>query len=336
IADVTGAGGAVKRYEIHPDPNLLKRYGITLKQLQDAISNSNGNVGGDYLKQGNIVHNVRAIGLIGSGQDAMQLVSRMTPTAAARFLRNDEQKRIREIRDIVIASVNNVPIHVGDVVDGGPIYEDALSTQGVVVGQQTRLGKIGLTRPKKDSAGHEVLDENGRPIWTTEFDTVQGIVLLRKNEESLPALKDVEMKVKELNEGGRLLPGVQIEPYYDRTELIGVTTETVQENLLVGMALVTAILLMFLGNVRCALIVALNIPLALLFAFGVLYARGRSANLLSIGAVDFGIIVDSTVIIVENIYRHVSSGHDAERPLRDRIIRAAGEVEQSLFFSTVI
>src|SRR5438128_11255967 len=79
IADVTGAGGAVKRYEIHPAPNLLKRYGITLKQLQDAISNSNGNVGGDYLKQGNIVHNVRAIGLIGSGQDAMQLVSRMTP-----------------------------------------------------------------------------------------------------------------------------------------------------------------------------------------------------------------------------------------------------------------
>src|SRR4029077_14159969 len=109
----------------------------------------------------------------------------------------------------------------------------------------------------------------------------------------LPALHDVETRVKELNESGRLLPGVRIEPYYDRSDLIGVTTETVRENLLLGMALVTVILLMFLSNVRCALIVAINIPLALLFAFAVLYLRGKSANLLSIGAVDFGIIVDS-------------------------------------------
>src|SRR5207249_7852044 len=91
------------------------------------------------------------------------------------------------------------------------------------------------------------------------------------------------------------------------TDLINLTTETVHENLLVGLALVTAILLMFLSNVRVALIVAINIPLALLFAFGVLFLRGRSANLLSIGAVDFGIIVDSTVILVESIYRHLTA-----------------------------
>src|SRR6185503_13632873 len=101
--------------------------------------------------------------------------------------------------------------------------------------------------------------------------------------------------------------GMKIVPYYNRTDLINRTTETVNENLLVGMALVTAILLMFLGNIRAAVIVAINIPLALLFAFGVLYARGRSANLLSIGAVDFGIIVDSSVIVVESIYRNLTT-----------------------------
>src|SRR5439155_18299836 len=129
---------------------------------------------------------------------------------------------------------------------------------------------------------------------------------------------------------GQLLPGVQVELHFDLTHLIQLTTETVRENLLLGMALVSMILLMFLSNVRSSIIVAINIPLALLFAFAVLHLRGKSANLLSIGAVDFGIIVDSTVIMVENIYRHVSAGEHRELPLRDRIIRASGEVERSL------
>src|SRR5262249_28520901 len=106
--------------------------------------------------------------------------------------------------------------------------------------------------------------------------------------------------------------------------------------LIVGMALVSMILLMFLSNVRVAVIVAINVPLALLFAFGVLFLRGRSANLLSIGAVDFGIIVDSTVILVENIYRHLSSGPQEDNPVEDRVVGACAEVERSLFFSTII
>src|SRR5207247_11003587 len=122
----------------------------------------------------------------------------------------------------------------------------------------------------------------------------------------------------------------------NRSELIGLTTETVRENLVVGLVLVSIILLMFLSNVRCALIVAINIPLALFFAFSVLFLRGKSANLLSIGAVDFGIIVDSSVIMVENIYRHLSSGEDTELPLKDRILRAAREVQRPLLFSTLI
>src|SRR5262249_1453621 len=148
-----------------------------------------------------------------------------------------------------------------------------------------------------------VYDDAGNMVGHDEPDKVQCIVLLRKNEDSLPALKDVQTKVKELNDpqSGRMLPGVRIEPYYDRTELIGITTEPVRDHLFVGIALVTVILFMFLSNVRTALIVALNIPLALLFAFSVLFVRGKSANLLSIGAVDFGIIVDSSVIMVENV-----------------------------------
>ncbi|MBN9120022.1 MAG: efflux RND transporter permease subunit, partial [Planctomycetes bacterium] len=176
--------------------------------------------------------------------------------------------------------------------------------------------------------------DDGR--WVDEDDVVQGIVLLRKGQESLPALRDVMAKIDELNRSGKLPPGVRIAPYYNRTDLINRTTETVNENLLVGMALVTAILLMFLGNVRAAVIVALNIPLALLFAFGVLFARGKSANLLSIGAVDFGIIVDSSVIIVESIYRHLNTREHHERPLRQRISMACGAVTKSLFFATIV
>ena len=103
-----------------------------------------------------------------------------------------------------------------------------------------------------------------------------------------------------------------------------------------GIVLVTIILLMFLSNVRSALIMAMNLPLALLFAFGMLYMRGRSANLLSIGAVDFGIIVDSSVIMVENIYRLLTTGKNTELALQKRVLAAAHEVERSLLFSTLI
>ena len=164
------------------------------------------------------------------------------------------------------------------------------------------------------------------------------IVLLRKGEDTLPALKDIEAKVEEINDpaSGLMLPGVKIVPYYDRTELTHLTRDTVTENLGLGIALVVVILLMFLSNVRTALIVAINIPLALLFAFSVLYFRGKSANLLSIGAVDFGIIVESSVVIAENIYRHLATESAPDTPLKTRIFRAACEIERALLYSTAI
>jgi cobalt-zinc-cadmium resistance protein CzcA len=330
IAGVSSMGGAVKRYEVHPDPERMRRYGISLAQLQNAVASSNANVGGDYLTHGHTVQVVRGIGLIGGGQDPLQqVVGLKDPVEAVAFLRAEENRRIREIRQTVLASVNNVPVRVEDVVDGGPVRSDAeLGRRGVVVGHLTRLGRVSMSRRQHDYQGSEV--------WEDGEEKVQGIVLLRKGQESLPALRDVEAKVRELNEPGHLPPGMRIEPYYDRTELIGKTTETVRENLIAGMALVSVILLMFLSNVRAALIVAINIPLALLFAFGVLFLRGRSANLLSIGAVDFGIIVDSSVIMVESIFRHLRHQDYADRPLSERIVRACAEVEKSLLFSTII
>src|SRR5262249_37313248 len=206
------------------------------------------------------------------------------------------------------------------------LYYDR-SDQGVVVGNVTRLGRVGYWKAdqRRPSGSRYSLADIGHD----EDDVVECIVLLRKNEETLPALKDVKAKVEELNDpaSGRMLPGVQIEPFYDRADLLHVTTETVTENLFVGIILVVLILFMFVNNVRTAVIVALNIPLALLFAFSMLFVRGKSANLLSIGAVDFGIIVDSSVIMVENIYRHLASGEYIELPLRERILRASHEIE---------
>ncbi len=339
VAGVVSCGGTVKRYEIQPDPQRLKEYGITLDQLEDAVSASNANAGGNFIVQGSGVQVVRGIGLIGGGEDPIVKAMNMpdAPTAAA-YLRAEERRRVRQIRQIVITATNNVPIRVEHVVKGGPVRpEEDDMTEGVIVGYQTRQGKIGIVHPLVDRDGVEMVDQHGERIMLDEEDKVQGIILLRKGEKSLPVLEAIHEKIKELNhQPGRLLPGVYLEPYYNRSTLIDVTTETVRENLLVGVVLVTLILLMFLSNVRTALIVAINIPLALLFAFAMLYLRGKSANLLSIGAVDFGIIVDSSVIMVENIYRRLTSGEAVELHVKDRVLRAAKEVERSLFYSTLI
>jgi len=154
---------------------------------------------------------------------------------------------LREIRGIGIASTNNVSVHVDDVVDGGRVPREYPSgNRGVIVGHQTRLGRVAADRPLKDNSG-KVRLVGGKRLWDTNDDVVEGIVLLRKNEQSLPAVHDVEAKVEELNKpgSGRLLPGVKIEPYYDRTDLTNVTRDTVNENLTFGMILVSVILLMF-------------------------------------------------------------------------------------------
>lgn len=338
IADVVSFGGTVKRYEIQPSPERLKAYGISLEQLQKAIEENNSNVGGDFVTAGPTVQAVRGLGLLGLGIDpATTYPNGSTPAEVALHLRKGEDRRLRELRSIVLAATNNVPIRVGDVVDGGTYSSDTVAGQrGVIVGAHPPQGRVAVSRPVS-ADGKDANDADENRTWTDRPDVVQGIVLLRKGEQSLPALTDVKAKVEELNTTGtKLLPGVKVETIYDRTHLVDLTTHTVRENVVLGICLVTAILLLFLNHVQSAVIVAINIPLALLFAMSVLYFRGLSANLLSLGAVDFGIIVDSSVIMVEAIYRSLSAGERADLELKDRILRACGDVERGLFYSTII
>ena len=379
IVDVTSSGGTVKRYEIHPDPDRLKRYGITLAQLQTALHTTPTRTSAATASvQGDVAMSVRSVGLFGGGEDPVQqgaghegprprggqgpargrkgglpdapmlkeMQRRRLATAAAAKLREEEKRRFWRSATSSLRPSTTAPIRVEDVVEGGRLApgEPRRRRSGVVVGHQTRLGKVSAEQARRDSPhGH------GRSIaWWTPPASWSGATKTTRCSASCCCArartrcrrsKDVEKKVEELNdpESGRMLPGVEIEPYYDRTELINVTTDTVRENLLVGMVLVIVILLMFLSNVRSAVIVAINIPLALLFAFSVLYLRGKSANLLSIGAVDFGIIVDSSVIMVENIYRHLQLRR-ARRPAAQGAHppRLRARSTRPLFFSTLI
>ena len=249
IADVVSFGGAVKRYEIQPDPERLKQFGVTLEQLEDAVANSNANVGGDYLRQGDTVQAVRGLGLIGGGADPISLITpEMGPFEARHRLRKEEDRRIREIRQVVLAATNNVPVKISDVVDGGRHGE--LVRQGVNVGTHTRSGRVSVSLPKLEPDGTQRVDASGKRQWDDSEDVVEGIVLLRKGEKSQPALADVEKKVEELRKPGELLPGTTMDTIYDRSELIQRTTHTVRENVLVGIGLVVLILLIFLNDVR--------------------------------------------------------------------------------------
>ena len=223
-----------------------------------------------------------------------------------------------DIRHTMISANAGSPVFVGDVAQ-------------VTVGNLPRLG----------IAGYDAVD-----------DIVQGIVLMRRGAESIPTIKLVEAEVDRVNGSGILPPGVSIQRIYDRSDLIRVTTHTVLHNMLAGIVLIFILQWAFLGNVRSAVIVALTIPFALSFAIGLMVLRGESANLLSVGAIDFGLVVDATVIMVENIFRHLAEnsahlGHGPSTLHRMRvrggfsgrtglISVAAAEVSQSIFFAAAI
>jgi cobalt-zinc-cadmium resistance protein CzcA len=196
--------------------------------------------------------------------------------------------------------------------DGAPILVSDVAT--VTVGNQPRLGIAGQN------------DDN---------DIVQGIVLMRRGAETLPTLQGVLAEVDRINNSNILPPGVRIVRIYDRSSLVDITTHTVLHNMVMGVSLIFFIQWLFLGNLRSALIVSATIPFALLFAVVILVLSGESANLLSMGAIDFGIIVDATVIMVENIFRHLSH----RNPRIDKvqtIYLASTEVTKAIFFSATI
>ncbi|MHB8735656.1 MAG: efflux RND transporter permease subunit [Terriglobales bacterium] len=233
--------------------------------------------------------------------------------------RGDQQVNIRgiglvtdtaDIGNIVITQQNGVPVRVADVAQ-------------VVIGPKVRLGRIGRTVRVN---GTHLVDDN---------DVVEGVVLLRKGEQAEDVLPLLHEKVKELNHGG-LPPGVTIVPFLDRTDLLLLTTHTVLHNLVEGMILVSLILLFFLGNLRAALIVALTIPFSLLFAAILLGQRHIPANLLSLGALDFGMVVDGAVVMVENIHRHLGERSERRLSVVEAIMVAAREVESPIFYSIAI
>ncbi len=218
-------------------------------------------------------------------------------------------RTVRDIEDTVITTKNGTALRIKDIAT-------------VSQGPRIRLGQFGRAIHRADG---KIID-NG--------DVVSGIVLMRKGAEFDATLEGVHKKVQELNEK-ILPPGVKIVPFNDRSDLVHYTTHTVLKNLTEGFILVTVVLLLFLGNVRGALIVALTIPFSLLFASICLNLRHIPANLLSLGALDFGMVVDGAVVMVENIIRHL--GHrDPTSSVAGRIRAAAHEVQRPVFYAITI
>lgn len=282
VADVVPFGGLIKQYQIEVDPLSLEKYGLTIKQVSDAINLNNQNAGGAQLdnKQQSMV--IRGVGLIESTKD---------------------------VENIVLDSSNGVPVYVRNV-------------GSVKIGAAPQTGIFGVNGLSGSVAGG-----------------VEGIVIMRRWENPSEVLKAVKEAMDELNES-RLPNGVKIISIYDRTDLVDNTLQTVSRTLLEGLLIVVFILFLFLGSVRAALLTAITIPLSLLFAFLCMYLARIPANLLSLGALDFGIIVDGTLIMVEHIVHKLSEKDrvpDEKATDNIDIIRVASmEISKPIFFSLII
>src|SRR5450830_1524925 len=251
VADINSFGGSIKEYQVKLDPYLLKKFGVSIDQVNNVLSNSSTNVGGGLLHRGDEALIVRGIGLF---------------------------KSLDDIAQTVITSHDGKPILVSDIGE-------------VAIGDRPRSGIVSF---------------NDRD------DVIEGIVIMSKGQNPAHVIAELQEKVKEVNE--KLPPGVRVMPFYDCTNLINHTVHTVTENLIVGALLVVTILILFLRNWRAAVIVAAVIPLSLLFAFIIMDIRGVSANLISLGAIDFGIIIDSAVVLVEALMVRLAMPQSENNP----------------------
>jgi len=274
VADDSGFGGGTMQYQVLLDPVRVASVGLSVQQVEDALTANNSNAGGGFYSQGGQFYYVRGLG---------RLVT------------------LEDIGNVVIAVHDGTPVLVKDV-------------GRVVIGIAPRLGEF----------GYQSVD-----------DAVEGVILLRTGEKTQDVLKGVEAKTRELNSS--VLPkDVRVVPFYDRSDLVDLTREVVQRNLFRGMLLVVAVLIFFLYDFRAGLIVATSIPLALLFAFICLDLQKASANLLSIGAVDFGILVDGAVVMVENIYRRMAALREAPLDVLAIIKEAAAEVDRPIVYAVAV
>jgi cobalt-zinc-cadmium resistance protein CzcA len=317
VIDVTSYGGETKEYHVEVDPYRMRGRNISLGQLTSAIGNANANVGGNRMPIGEQSFDVRSIGLI---------------------------QRLMDIGDIVVTEQKGTPIRVRDIANVALGFKPRLGIVGKAGGCPIKLETKSwwerLWESPPERAERERLDNPPEQRGCVEKDlpddpdVVQGIILMRYGAQTKPTLEGIYKRIEYIRKYHILPPGMDIEPYYDRDKLVHLTTHTVMENLLVGMFLVVIVLLLFLGNTRAALITAMNIPLALLIAFIGMVSTGTAANLISLGAVDFGIVIDSSVIMMENLFRHL--GSHGKGTIVERIREGAAEVGRPMFFSTII
>ncbi len=282
VADITNFGGLVRQFHVIVNPALLEKYGFTIGDLANKITENNASTGGNVIQQG-------------ASQLAVRSVGRIT--------------RKSDIERIVLDTRHGTPVFVRDVAS---VETGALQPSGV----------LGYTE-----VGNRQ-DVN---------DAVEGIVLMRRGENPTDVLEAVKARIAELN-AGALPAGMKLRILYDRTDLVESTLHTVGHTLLEGLTIVVVVLLLFLGSMRAAIAVAVTIPLALAFAFVAMKLTGIPANLLSLGAIDFGIIVDAAVVMVEAIVRTL--GHapaEARRHgTRRLIVKAGAEVSRQIVFAVCI
>lgn len=282
VADITTFGGPLKQYHILIYPDKLRKYNLTLNDLQTSVTANNQNTGGGIIERGSQGFAVRGLGAI---------------------------KNEKDIENIVLKSENGVPIFIHDVAS-------------VEISPPPPSGVLGYT-VTKDS--------------TNVNNGVEGIILLRRFENANKVLVDLKQRIIELQEH-ELPEGVKIRTLYDRSFLIDHTLETVGKTLFEGVSIVIIILIFFLGSFRSALVVSLTIPFSLLFAFILMRFTGVPANLLSLGAIDFGIIVDGACVMVEHLIRRYrnATAQEKEAGIIHITLLSAQEVGREIFFSVTI
>ena len=280
VADVNSYGGLIKQYEIAVNPEKLRAMGLTLSNIFEALENNNENTGSAYIDKKPVAYFIRGIGLV---------------------------KTLDDIENIVVKTVNGIPILVRDVAT-------------VQYGSATRFGAL---------------------VSDTD-EAVGGVVMMLKGANANEVIKDVKLKINSIQKS--LPEGIEITPYLDRTDLVDRAIDTVSKNLIEGALIVIFILVLLLGNLRAGLIVASVIPLSMLFAIGMMQLFGVSGNLMSLGAIDFGLIVDGAVIIVESIVHRISlSKHHhqgiaklTQNQMDDEVFKASSKIRTAAAFGEII
>lgn len=277
IAEINSFGGMVKQYEVAVDPHKLRSLNITIPEIFTALQKNNENTGGAYIDKKPNAYFIRGIGLVTSLDD---------------------------IRNIVIKTVNGIPVLIRDVADA-------------------RLGS---------AVRYGALTYNG------EKEAVGGIVMMLKGANSADVVSRVKKKMETIRNS--LPADIEIEPFLDRTGLVNRAIGTVEKNLIEGALIVVFVLVVFLGNIRAGLIVASAIPLSMLFALGLMNLFGVSANLMSLGAIDFGLIVDGAVIIVEATMHHLglrkNRGTLTQAEMDQEVFVSASKIRNSAAFGEII